>query len=357
MESLNVLKTQFRVREFLNWQRGRTLVLSPRFQRRGVWTPRAKSFLIDTIVRGLPIPIIFLRDQTPELGSLEHKREVVDGQQRLRTLISFVDPTSLRDYDPDRDDFQVMAIHNPEFANRNFNELSADLRQRILDYEFSVHVLSSGVDDREVLSIFARMNSTGVKLSPQELRNAQFHGAFKTSMYGIALGHLPRWRDWRILSDDGIARMQEVELTSEFALLMLNGITAKSGRALDQLYKDKELEFPERKEVERRFAVIMDTIDDKLGVEGEVRSFRRRALFYGLFAFLYEVQFGIGSPLQGTRAKPVPPEVISGIREVGQRIQEKNAPDKVLESITRRNTNLLERTQIFEYFKEIARNA
>ena len=113
------------------------------------------------------------------------------------------------------------------------------------------HVLSSGVDDRVILSIFARMNSTGVKLNRQELRNADYHGALKTSMYGIALGHFSRWRGWRIFSDDGIARMQEVELTSEFAYLMFNGLTAKSEPALDRLYKDNDDEFPEREEVER----------------------------------------------------------------------------------------------------------
>ena len=357
MEPLNILKTQFRVREFVDWQRTKTLVLNPRFQRRGVWNPKAKSFLIDTIARGLPIPIIFLRDQTSDLGSLEHKREVVDGQQRLRTLISYIDPSLLTDYDSDRDAFQVMEIHNSELANLSFAELPASLRQRILDYEFSVHVLSSGVDDREILSIFARMNSTGVKLNRQELRNADYHGAFKTSMYETAFGHLPRWRNWRIFSDDGIARMQEVELTSEFAYLMLNGLTAKSEAALDQLYKNKEEAFPERDEVERRVTVVMDTIDDKLGTDGDIRLFRRRALFFGLFAFLYDTQFGIGSPLQAVRAKPVPPDVISGIRKVGQTIREQNAPNKVLESVTRRNTNLIERTRIFDYFRETAGNA
>ena len=357
MEPLTILKTQFRVREFLDWQRARTLVLSPRFQRRGVWNTKAKSFLIDTVVRGLPIPIIFLRDQTSDLGSLEYKREVVDGQQRLRTLVSYIDPTLLLDYNPSRDDFKVMEAHNAELANRNFGELSADLRQRILDYEFSVHVLSSGVDDRVILSIFARMNSTGVKLNRQELRNADYHGALKTSMYGIGLGQLPRWRGWRIFNDDGIARMQEVELTSEFAYLMFNGLTAKSEPALDRLYKDNDDEFPEREEMERRLTIIMDTIDDKLGIEGDDRSFRQRALFYGLFAFLYEVQFGIGSSLQVARAKSVSPTVILGIKEVGRKIREKGAPDKVLESITRRNTNLQERTRIFDYFKEMAGNA
>ncbi len=357
MESLNVLKTQFRVREFLSWQREKTLILNPHFQRRGVWSPRAKSFLIDTIARGLPIPIIFLRDHSPGLGSIEHKREVVDGQQRLRTLIGYIDPTLLRDYKPARDAFKVMAFHNPDLANRNFGELSADLRQRILDYEFSVHVLSSGVADREVLSIFARMNSTGVKLNSQELRNAEYHGAFKTSMYNLALGQLPRWTGWKVFGDDGIARMQEVELTSEFAFLMLNGLTAKSERALDRLYGDREGEFPERQEIERRFSVIMDSIDDKLAVGGEIKLFQRRALFYGLFAFLYEVQFGIDSSLQKAKAKPVPSRAVAGIKELGRMIREKSAPDEVLESITRRNTNLQERTRILNYFKELSENA
>ncbi|MFD2270570.1 DUF262 domain-containing protein [Undibacterium arcticum] len=55
-----------------------------------------------------------------------------------------------------------------------FRDLPNDLQQRILDYQFSVHVLPSSVDDREVLQVFARMNSTGVKLNDQELRNANF---------------------------------------------------------------------------------------------------------------------------------------------------------------------------------------
>ena len=357
MESLNVAKTQYKVSDFLSWQRARTLVLSPRFQRRGVWNPGAKSYLIDTIVRGLPIPIIFLREQKSDLGSLEPKREVVDGQQRLRTLISYIDPTLLSDHNPNRDDFQVKAVHNPQLANRNFSELPAEFRQRILDYEFSVHVLSSGVDDREVLSIFARMNSTGVRLNSQELRNARFFGGFKTSMYGTALGHLPRWRTWRIFREDDIARMQEVELTSEFAFLMLSGMTAKSEATLDQLYEEKDDQYPEREEVERRFNVIMDTIDDKLSAKDEFRLFRRRALFYGLFAFLYEIQFGIGSPLDSTRPKPVSAKAISGIKAVGESIHSKTAPEIVLESITRRNTNLQERATIFKYFIEKAANA
>ena len=357
MESLDVTKTQYKVGDFLSWQRTRTLVLSPSFQRRSVWKQGAKSYLIDTIVKGLPIPIIFLRDQISDLGNLEPKREVVDGQQRIRTLIAYIQPSLLSDYDPKRDNFQVQAIHNQELANRRFDQLPPKVQRAILDYQFSVHVLSSGVDDREVLSIFARMNSTGVNLNQQELRNAEFFGAFKTSIYGAASSQLTRWRNWGVFNENAIARMQEVELSTEFVLLMLRGLTAKSARTLNNLYKHREVEFPERAEIEQRFDTVMNTIDDRLSSEDIGEIFGLKALFYGLFAFVYDLQFGIGSALESSNPKPVPNNVIADIKSVADNIRNRTAPDEVLNSITRRSTNLHERQTVFEYFKGRMRNA
>lgn len=94
---INIAKTVYKVSDFLSWQRTNALALSPSFQRRSVWPRAAKSFLIDTVVRGLPMPIIILREQT-NLETLEPLREVVDGQQRLRTMISFIEPELLKDF-------------------------------------------------------------------------------------------------------------------------------------------------------------------------------------------------------------------------------------------------------------------
>ena len=67
---INITKTVYKVSDFLSWQRADSLSLSPSFQRRSVWPIAAKSFLIDTVVRGLPMPIIILREQT-NLDTLE----------------------------------------------------------------------------------------------------------------------------------------------------------------------------------------------------------------------------------------------------------------------------------------------
>src|SRR5687767_11913972 len=118
----NIAKTVYKVSDFISWQRNKSLVLSPSFQRRSVWPQAAKSLLIDTIVRGIPIPIIFLREKT-DLNTLEPVREVVDGQQRLRTLIAYIDSKLLKDYDKEKDAFVVKKTHNPEIAGKSFGQL------------------------------------------------------------------------------------------------------------------------------------------------------------------------------------------------------------------------------------------
>jgi len=165
MQSHQVSKTHYKVSDFISWAKASTLILSPSFQRRSVWPAGAKSYLMDTIVRGLPIPIIFLREQKTDLDSLEPRREVVDGQQRIRTLLSFIQANLIRGFDPAKDAFTIKKTHNRDLADKVFKDLPPTVRQNILDYQFSVHVLPSSVDDCEVLQIFARMNSTGLKLN------------------------------------------------------------------------------------------------------------------------------------------------------------------------------------------------
>jgi hypothetical protein len=167
MRDTQTLRTQFRVSDFLAWQRDRALELNPNFQRRPVWKPGAKSYLIDTILRGLPVPIIFLRDMRSDLKTLKPKRDVVDGQQRIRTLIAYIEPLLLNDFDPDRDGFTISKAHNEELAGKSFDELPGEYKQRILDYQFSVHSFAADTDDRDILQIFARMNATGKAERPR----------------------------------------------------------------------------------------------------------------------------------------------------------------------------------------------
>jgi hypothetical protein len=79
------------------------------------------------------------------------------------------------------------------------------------------------VTDAEVLAVFARLNTYTVRLNAQELRNAEFFGAFKQAVYRLALDHYAFWLNKGILTDQQIARMDEAELVSELAVTMLGG--------------------------------------------------------------------------------------------------------------------------------------
>lgn len=352
MATITLQKTFYKVGDFVAWQKGGALVLSPDFQRRSVWKKGTKSYLIDTIVRGLPIPVIFLRDQRMDIKTFDPKREVIDGQQRLRTVLAFVAPSLLLDFDPDRDDFTVQPAHNEEISGKPFAELNSDVQRQILEYEFNVHVLPSWVDDRDVLQIFRRMNSTNYILKPQELRNAEFFGEFKTSVYELAAEQLHRWRDWRTFTEDDIARMQEVELTSEFAILILKQkISGKSRAAIDKVYEQYDAEYPERAEVERRFRIVMDTIHDKLGRDIVHLPFNKKTIIYSLFACFYDALFGLTSQLQKVRQKDILPEQIAWIKLAGERIQNRTAPKRALDASARRTTNPKERRVLFEYLR------
>src|SRR3954466_14555887 len=97
MPPLDIVRTTYRVSDFVSWQRAGALQLSPSFQRRSVWRPIEKSYLVDTVVRGFPMPVIFLRDIASGLDQLEPARQVVDGQQRIRTLLGFISSDLLPD--------------------------------------------------------------------------------------------------------------------------------------------------------------------------------------------------------------------------------------------------------------------
>lgn len=296
MKETQTLRTQFRVSDFVAWQRDGALELNPNFQRRPVWKPGAKSFLIDTILRGLPVPIIFLRDMLSDLKKLKPKRDVVDGQQRIRTLLSFIDSSLLADYDPTRDEFTILRAHNEELGGKSFDMLPAEYKQKILDYQFSVHSFAADTDDRDILQIFARMNATGVKLNAQELRNAEFFDQFKTVVYELATEQLNRWRDWKVFTADQIARMDEVELTSEFVLLIISGILERKASTITDYYREFDNNFSESKEVANRFRTTFDMIEAMLPLDVIIKLFNRRAVFYALFVTVYGLQFGIRVP-------------------------------------------------------------
>lgn len=326
----DIKRTTFSVGDFLSWQKASALELSPSFQRRSVWTKPQKSYFVDTVYRGLPVPIIFLRERT-DVETLSTVREVIDGQQRLRTLLSFIAPDSITDFN-DSDNFTVRKKHNKDIQGKKFASLSKDAKERLVSYQFSVHVLPSDTSDSEVLSIFARMNSTGSKLNAQELRNAEYFGEFKTASYDVAHANLERWRKWKIFSEQQIARMNEVELTSILFVQIMKGLFERTQKNIDKYYEDKDEEFIEQEDVVREFSENMDAIEEAFGDSLAPSVFSNTGMFIQLFNLVKRLR---NDNLALSKAR------VRRILDVGDRIRARqNLPEQVLVALASRFNRL-----------------
>ncbi len=275
--------------DFLQWRESKTLELTPKFQRRGVWNAAARSYFIDTLLRSMPVPPIYIRGvQTKDTDRLV--REVIDGQQRVSAILDFIDGK-----------YRLSGNLAATWAKKNYKDLTPSERQAILHHSFSTEVFH-GISDLEVLEIFARLNTYSVPLNSQELRNGRFFGLFKRSMYELGHEHLEFWRTQRIFSERSIARMLEVELVSEFSIAQIDGMQDKK-KSIDEFYAKFDEEYLGRKKNEGRFREVIDDISEtfKDGI-GET-EFSRAPLFYTLFCAIYHRRFGLPKVTLDTNAK------------------------------------------------------
>jgi Protein of unknown function DUF262 len=243
------------------------LDMHPPFQRNPVWTTPQKSYLMDTILRGLPVPELYMQDVVDEHG--KEKYIVVDGQQRIRSCLEFIDG----EYTLNSDD-------SPEWGAATFDELSREDKQKFFAYKFVVRTLPE-MPEEELRGIFTRLNKNVVALNAQELRHATYWGPFIKYVEAEAEKN-PFWEDSGIFSTNDFRRMLDVEFVSELVVAYLHGFQHKKAK-LDhyyQIYEDGG--FEAREDVE---GVFFRTTGEVLAILPEIRKsrWRKKSDFYTLF--------------------------------------------------------------------------
>lgn len=263
--------------DFHGWRESQSLVVAPQFQRRSVWGRPARGSLIDTLLLGLPVPPIYLRVKQNE-DKTKVIREVIDGQQRISAVLDYLDGK-----------FSLLPSFDGDWAGKDFNELNDSDQDAIRTYPFMCEVFHN-IGDGQVLEIFARLNTYSVQLNAQELRNGRYFGYFKETAYELAHEHVEFWRKNRIITERGIARMEDAELVSELMILQLAGLQDKKN-SITRFYSDYDESFVERKRVIERFRATLDAIIASVD-SLDSTEFRRRPLFYSLFGAVYHRQYG-----------------------------------------------------------------
>lgn len=156
---------------------GREIIdISPAYQRRLRWNNKKKSLLIESFLLNIPVPPIFLFEKD------YNEYEVIDGRQRLDSISSFL-----------ANDFALTGLEYwSELNKKRFNDLPKVLQRGLLRRSLPAVVLlaetkSTGENDIDVRRVlFDRLNTGGIRLNPQELRNALYPGRLNKLLIELA---------------------------------------------------------------------------------------------------------------------------------------------------------------------------
>lgn len=141
--------------DLYEWKNSNKLVYKTYFQRQFVWKEKDKKDLIDTIMKGLPIPAIFICDAGTDFTSLSKRYNVLDGRQRLESIFEFLE-------------------NKYKYNDKYFKEFSEDEKKCILNYNITLIQMYIEPDDTDkIKEIFKRLNKNSYNLNRMEKQSTQ----------------------------------------------------------------------------------------------------------------------------------------------------------------------------------------
>lgn len=164
--------TDWTVESLINQLERGNIDLNPRFQRRDAWNIVKKSRLIESLIYGLPIPQIVLAEDKKKKGRFI----VVDGKQRLITLQKF-----FKSENNSQDYLVLKGLRNDELnglSHKNLETKFPELYENFLNQSIRSVIIKNWPSDNFLYTIFFRLNTGSLGLSPQELRRALKPGPF-----------------------------------------------------------------------------------------------------------------------------------------------------------------------------------
>ena len=189
-----------------------------------MWSPQAKTLLIDSILNELPLPKIFIRTKI-DAKRQKTIKEIVDGQQRIRSIVEFAN-----------DEFELNS-KSEKFKGMRYSDLSEDAQEAFLGYTITAEQLLNATDD-DVIDIFARLNSYTVALNAPEKRHAAFQTELKFFVRRMSVKY--RWfiEKYSVFTVKQRFRMADDEFFAELVRLVVDGIQDSGAPKITKFYKD-----------------------------------------------------------------------------------------------------------------------
>ncbi|MHA6697210.1 GmrSD restriction endonuclease domain-containing protein [Chryseobacterium sp. A321] len=174
-KNINIARDSLSAFQLYRKYKSNIIKLDPEFQRAGVWNPKQKSELIESIIIGIPLPILYIKENK------EGNWILIDGRQRLSTIFDFMDNrfalsslSILKDYNGFKFD-EEKENEDPSSNHKDF--LKANIRGKIEDVNLVLHIIKEPTPERLTYDLFDRVNRGGTRLNNQEMRNAIYQGS------------------------------------------------------------------------------------------------------------------------------------------------------------------------------------
>lgn len=269
---------------FLDLDRNKQLNLEPPYQRKSVWSSKDRKFFLDTIFRNYPAPPIFIHRVVDDNGFATY--HVVDGKQRLQTILSFFN-----------NKISIASDFGDDNLNgKKFKQLSTEHKRNFWDYTIVVDFIDT-IEGKNIEEVFDRVNRNARNLQPQELRHARYNGWFINQVEEEA--QLDFWWNFKISTRGRDKRMRNVQFIAElYANVIDNKIVGFSHDYIDSIfakYDDiedfNEGQTFEPQEIIDKVNEIKLTINDMDAVNDCIETFAAGSNnnFYTLWAVLNEL--------------------------------------------------------------------
>jgi hypothetical protein len=242
---MQVTPSTFTVAQYCRAFEAKEIVVNKEYQRGRVWPPAARSYLIDTLLSGYPIPKMSLYQKT-DLRTRQTVNEIVDGQQRSATIYDFFS-----------NNLRLSA--RSSWGGQRYGDLDEDEQQRFLAYQLSVDLFVAATAS-DIRQVFRRMNSYTVPLNKQEQRHAIYQGDFKWFIVEMAELYSQALRDTGVFSERNLARMDDAKLLTDICFTLAEGVKSQSEKSLDDFYAKGETTYDMEAEMRLRLEQIFSLI-------------------------------------------------------------------------------------------------
>lgn len=276
---MKVDESKYSIANIRDMMRRGDLTANKEYQRSpGLWPNGPRSYFIDTILAEFPFPKIYFHEFL-EKATKRTKAQIVDGQQRITTIIDFLN------------DGFALGKNSKDHTGKRFSDLDEDIQDSFLSYTISVDVIRDA-DRPQILEMFRRMNAYTLPLNAAEKRHAEFFGEFKDFVTRVLDRNTKIFTEWGIFSPRQVVRMADAEFVADLALAFEDGVTSTTDSKLYNLYKKYDHNFPHADQYEAAISEILEFIVSNFS---ELRgSFMTKPYaFFALCCALYHNKFGL----------------------------------------------------------------